>query len=99
LVASGHVRVNGARIVAASHTVRPGDVLTVALDRAVRVIRVLGFAERRGTAQAAQALQDDLAPRTRQPVEPAQAVREPGTGRPTKRDRRAITRLSATDDW
>ena len=40
LAGSGHVRVNGTRIDAASRTVRPGDVITVALDRRVRVMKV-----------------------------------------------------------
>src|SRR5207249_3114621 len=41
LADSGHVRVNGARIDAASRAVKPGDVVTVALDRNVRVLKVL----------------------------------------------------------
>ena len=35
LVEAGHVRVNGARIAAASYAVRAGDVVTLALDRGV----------------------------------------------------------------
>ena len=60
LAASGYVRVNGARIDAPSRMVRAGDVVTVALDRAVRVIRVTGFAERRGPAAAGRHLYDEL---------------------------------------
>ena len=56
LAESGHVRVNGARIRAASQPVRPGDVVTLALDRAVRVIRVVAFSERRGSAAQAATL-------------------------------------------
>ena len=47
LAASGHVRVNGERIDAPSRAVRSDDVVTVALDRTVRVLRVRRFAERR----------------------------------------------------
>ena len=36
--------------------VRRGDVVTLALDRAVRVLRVEGFSERRGDASAARRL-------------------------------------------
>jgi ribosome-associated heat shock protein Hsp15 len=61
LAGSGYVRVNGARIDAASRTVRTGDVITVALDRTVRVLKVRGFAERRGPAGSGEALYDDLA--------------------------------------
>jgi ribosome-associated heat shock protein Hsp15 len=38
LADSGHVRVNGSRIEAASRPVRPGDVITIALDRNVREV-------------------------------------------------------------
>ena len=48
LVEAGRVRVNGARVNAAGQVVRRGDVLTLALDRTVRVIRVADFCERRG---------------------------------------------------
>jgi ribosome-associated heat shock protein Hsp15 len=60
LVQAGHVRINGVREKAPGHTVKAGDVLTIALDRSVRVLKVLGFAERRGDASAAQVLYDDL---------------------------------------
>jgi len=60
LTAAGFVRLNGKRMTAASHPVRIGDVVTLALDRAVRVIRVEGLCERRGGAPAARALYRDL---------------------------------------
>jgi ribosome-associated heat shock protein Hsp15 len=41
--------------------VRCGDVVTVALDHSVRVMRVCGFASRRGGAEEAQRLFEDLA--------------------------------------
>ena len=56
LAAAGHVRINGRRVDAPSRAVRPGDVVTVALDRAVRVVKVVAFAERRGSADDARAL-------------------------------------------
>jgi ribosome-associated heat shock protein Hsp15 len=56
LAESGHVRVNGQRIKASSQAVRTGDVLTVALDRTVRVMRVTDFSERRGSATDAARL-------------------------------------------
>jgi ribosome-associated heat shock protein Hsp15 len=65
LIASGHVRINGVREVAPGHQVKPGDVLTIALDHGVRVLKVIGFCERRGDAQAARVLYDEL--RERQP--------------------------------
>ena len=60
LTAAGFVRLNGKRMTTASHPVRVGDVVTLALDRAVRVVRVEGLCERRGGAPAARALYRDL---------------------------------------
>jgi ribosome-associated heat shock protein Hsp15 len=60
LAGAGYVRVNGARVAAPSRQVRTGDVITVALDRSVRVLKVRGFVERRGPATTAQTLYEDL---------------------------------------
>jgi ribosome-associated heat shock protein Hsp15 len=60
LVEAGHVRINGVREKAPGHAVKVGDVLTIALDRTVRVLKVTGFCERRGDAAAARVLYDDL---------------------------------------
>jgi ribosome-associated heat shock protein Hsp15 len=97
LVGGGHVRVNGARTNAASHLVRPDDVVTVALDRTIKVLKVLGFAERRGDADAARLLCEDIsppAPREGPADPPSGPAYAPGSGRPTKRDRRALDRLT-----
>src|SRR4051812_40160018 len=60
LVADGHVRVNGAREKAPGHAIKSGDVITIGLDRTVRILKVAGFAERRGDASAARVLYEDL---------------------------------------
>lgn len=60
LMKAGHVRLNGRRVTASSHLVRPGDVVTLALDRVVKVIRVEGFCEKRGDAAVARALYRDM---------------------------------------
>jgi ribosomal 50S subunit-recycling heat shock protein len=60
LAGGGFVRVNGARIDAPGRMVRAGDVITVALDHRVRVVKVMGFVERRGPADSAAALYQDL---------------------------------------
>ena len=60
LAGGGFVRVNGARIDAPAQMVRTGDVITVALDRRVRVVRVKGFVERRGPATSAMTLYQEL---------------------------------------
>lgn len=102
LAASGHVRVNAQRIDAASRPVKPGDVVTVALDRTVRILKVVGFAERRGSADDARALCEDIAPDASAALAgtsaPPPVVRDCGTGRPTKRERRAIDRLTGDPD-
>jgi ribosome-associated heat shock protein Hsp15 len=101
LANAGHVRINGARIEAASRPVKPGDVVTVALDRRVRVLKVSGFAIRRGSADVAADLFEDLTPPepvNAGPVEGAPAARDAGEGRPTKRDRRMIERFTRDGD-
>jgi ribosome-associated heat shock protein Hsp15 len=60
LVEAGHVRINGVREKTPGHAVKAGDVLTIGLDRTVRVLRIVGFSERRGDAPSARALYDDL---------------------------------------
>jgi ribosome-associated heat shock protein Hsp15 len=60
LAESGHVRVNGKRVAGSSQPVRIGDVLTVALDRVVRVVEVQGFCDRRGAAELARSLYREL---------------------------------------
>lgn len=60
LAGAGYVRVNGARIDAPSRLVRTGDVITVALERTVRVLKVKGFVERRGPAKTCDGLYEDL---------------------------------------
>jgi ribosome-associated heat shock protein Hsp15 len=60
LVERGHVRINGVREKSPGHAVKLGDVVTVGLDRSVRVLKVAAFSERRGDATAARVLYEDL---------------------------------------
>jgi ribosome-associated heat shock protein Hsp15 len=62
LAASGHVRVNGVKVRAASREVGCGDVVTVALDRGGRVLRVCAIAPRRGDAEQAHGLYEEVGP-------------------------------------
>ena len=60
LVEAGHVRINGVRETSPGHAVKAGDVVTIGLDRSVRVLKIRGFSERRGDAPSARVLYDDL---------------------------------------
>ncbi|MFG1319209.1 RNA-binding S4 domain-containing protein [Xanthobacter autotrophicus] len=60
LVRAGHVRIDGARVTSPSHPVRAGQVLTIALDRNVRVLRIVGFSQRRGDATSTRALFEEI---------------------------------------
>jgi ribosome-associated heat shock protein Hsp15 len=97
LVSEGKVRVNGARVDKPGYAIKPGETLTVVLRSGVRILKVVGFAERRGDADAAALLMEDLTPPKPVVTPTGQASgslqREAGSGRPTKRDRRLIDRL------
>ncbi|MGO9673575.1 MAG: RNA-binding S4 domain-containing protein [Methylocella sp.] len=60
LVSSGHVRINARRVDAPAKAVARGDVLTIALEREVRVLRVLDPGERRAGYPEARLLFEDL---------------------------------------
>jgi ribosome-associated heat shock protein Hsp15 len=100
LVDDGLVRLNGERVSANSQPVKTSDVLTIALDRHIRIMKVMGFAERRGDATDAAKLFEDLTPKPEPgaPVAAASGARDPGAGRPTKQERRAIDRLQEGAD-
>ncbi|WP_405545889.1 RNA-binding S4 domain-containing protein [Streptomyces phaeochromogenes] len=89
----GHVRVNGERVKPA-HTVRVGDEVRLRHDGRERVVVVKRVIRKRvGAAVAAECLVDNSPPPPpREAVAPA-GVRDRGTGRPTKRDRRELERL------
>ena len=60
LAGSGYVLVTGTRIEAPGRMVRSGDVITVALDHRVRVLKIVGFRDRRGPAGTGETLYEDL---------------------------------------
>ncbi len=60
LVEDGFVRVNSVRVDSPAKVVKPGDVLTVALERQVRVLKVLAPGTRRGPYPEARLLFDDI---------------------------------------
>lgn len=60
LVEGGRVRVNGSRQNAPGHGIKLGDVVTIALDQGVKVLKVTAFSERRGNAEAGRRLYVDV---------------------------------------
>ncbi|WP_235934039.1 RNA-binding S4 domain-containing protein [Paramicrobacterium chengjingii] len=89
----GHVRVNGDRAKPAQH-VKPGDEVRIKRSGYERIVTVTKpIVKRVSAAVAAECLIDSTPPRPAKTEAPAAVVRDPGTGRPTKRDRRAIEKL------
>ena len=95
-ISAGHVQVNGEPAKAA-RSVKPGDVLRVAIAQQVRTVVVKAVSAHRGPAPQAQALYEETAESVRRREEAAQARRmgvEPALshaqGRPTGRDRRRV---------
>ena len=91
----GHVRVNGERVKPA-HTVRVGDEVRLRHENRERIVVVKRLIRKRvGAPVAAQCYIDNSPPPPpREAVAPI-AIRDRGTGRPTKRDRRELERLRA----
>ncbi len=88
---AGHVRVNDAQV-RPSYALRIGDEVRAFAPRGTVVLKVKGLADKRLSAPLAQLLYDDFSPPP-PPKEERIAVRERGAGRPTKADRRALSRL------
>lgn len=60
LIEDGHVRLGGRRIETASHGLKTGDVLTLALPHATLVVRLVALGPRRGPAEEARTLYEIL---------------------------------------
>lgn len=97
LVQAGRVRINGEKASQAADSVKPGDVLTITVERRILVYKVLAPGTRRGPAEEARLLYEDLspppAPRDSRFQDALVPVRDAGSGRPTKRERRQTDRL------
>ncbi|WP_156724058.1 RNA-binding S4 domain-containing protein [Streptomyces apocyni] len=90
---AGHVRVNGERAKPAQ-TVTAGDEVRLrhaGRDRVVVVRRVIR--KRVGAPVAAECYEDNSPPPPPRETTAPAGVRDRGTGRPTKRDRREMDRL------
>ena len=97
LIKSGKVRLNNHRISVPSRQVVLDDVLTVTLDRQIKILRIRTLGTRRGPAPEAQTLYEDLSSPVTNPGPNSrpfkQALREDGAGRPTKKERRELSRF------
>lgn len=90
---AGHVRVNGDRA-KASTSVRPGDRVEVRTGEWPRLVEVRHLLVKRvGAEPAAAAYVDHTPPRPPRALAPPVAVRDRGSGRPTKKERRQLDRL------
>lgn len=101
LVQAGRVRVNREKAGQAAHPVKPGDVLTINLDRRVIVLRIVAAGARRGPFEEARTLYADMTPQPA-PNEAAlpdavAPLREAGSGRPTKKERREMEKFRDGD--
>jgi ribosome-associated heat shock protein Hsp15 len=98
-VDNGKVRLDGERIKPA-RAVKIDDKLLIDNGAELWEIRVLGISDKRGSAPVARLLYaetDDSVRKRENELEARKLYREPGTtikGRPTKRDRRALSKAS-----
>lgn len=90
---AGHVAVNRG-VTKPSTPVRVGDVVTVRSGGRDRVLEVARVIENRvGAPAAAECVIDHSPPPPPRELTAPALMRDPSTGRPTKRDRRQIDRL------
>jgi ribosome-associated heat shock protein Hsp15 len=88
--AAGHVKINGAPAKAA-HPVRVGDRVEAFLHGRQRILEVVRIIEKRVSAPiAAECLADHSPPPPPKEEWFPNFARDPGTGRPTKKDRRSL---------
>jgi ribosome-associated heat shock protein Hsp15 len=108
-VSEGKIKVNRIRAEKPSQLVKVGDVITSRVHRNIRVLRVVALGERRGPASEAAKLYEDLTPppaampgadQSRGGAAPDHAWggRAPGSGRPTKKERRQIDLLKGGEE-
>ncbi|MFA5949276.1 MAG: RNA-binding S4 domain-containing protein [Hyphomicrobium sp.] len=99
-ISAGKIRVNSTKVEKPAQAVKVGDVITSRIQKTVRVLRIAALGARRGPAPEAQSLYEDLTPRAPAPAPGEKSEtsvfwgeREPGAGRPTKRERRQLDQL------
>lgn len=95
---AGHVRIND-EPVKASTKVKVGDVVRYRVQGWDRILKVKKLIVKRVGAPVAQQCYEDLTPERPRVYIPVMR-REPGAGRPTKKERRELDRLFGRDsNW
>ncbi|PHQ66167.1 MAG: RNA-binding protein S4 [Sneathiella sp.] len=101
-IQSRKVRVNSVIAGKTSTLVKAEDILTFPQEKDIRVVRIIDIGVRRGPATEARLLYEDLTPLEPKKIDKTSMagvpLREPGSGRPTKADRRAIDKLRPNPD-
>lgn len=92
-IEAGHVAVNGDKVRRSSLEVKVGDRVEVVDRDRNMVLIVKAPGERRGPYEEARLLYEDQSPPRQKTTPYEQAIREAGSGRPEKKDRREIDRL------
>lgn len=102
-IQSGHVRVNGLPIKQSGYLVKCGDKVDIRSSQIELNLIILSCGERRWPYEEAKLLYEDVTPAREASGKLntfEQAIRDPGTGRPTKKDRRAIDQFIAdSQEW
>jgi ribosome-associated heat shock protein Hsp15 len=95
---AGHVKVNG-DIAKPSRPVRVSDVISARTGELNRTVKVMGLVEQRVGPKLVSNYMEDQTPAAeylrvaQDRLQPRAPSRPKGTGRPTKKDRRAIEKL------
>ena len=93
-VVTGKIRVNREKISSPSRKILIGNVLTITRERDIKIIEVLGIADKRGPYSQAQLLYNDMSPpkpeKQKQEQTRDSMSRIQSEGRPTKHQRKQI---------
>jgi len=86
-----------------SHTVKIGQIISVKQPPLLRTFKVIGLVEKRLPAKLVENFMEELTPpeefdKIKLIRSTAVGIRDRGTGRPTKKERRDIEKLSS-NDW
>ena len=60
LIETGHVRIDGKRVLKSAEEVREGQVIALPLHGAIRILRVLALPQRRGPAAEARCCYEEV---------------------------------------